>query len=78
MAVGLRLAIWSASFEMTTSSAPSRLPSSTLFGEVVKRTTSGAHGVGELHAHVAQPAEADDADALALADVPVFGAASRW
>ena len=31
----------------------------------------GAERVGELHAHVAQPAEADDADLLALADAPV-------
>ena len=31
----------------------------------------GAEGVGELHAHVAQPAEADDADLLAFADLPV-------
>ena len=31
----------------------------------------GAERVGELHAHVAQPAEADDADLLALGDAPV-------
>ena len=31
----------------------------------------GAERVGELHAHVAQPAETDDADLLALGDAPV-------
>ena len=31
----------------------------------------GAERMGELHAHVAQPAEADDADLLALGDAPV-------
>ncbi len=30
-----------------------------------------AHGMGELDAHVAKPADADDADLLARADVPV-------
>ena len=31
----------------------------------------GAERVGELHAHVAEPAETDDADLLALGDAPV-------
>ena len=31
----------------------------------------GSERMGELHAHVAQPAEADDADLLALGDAPV-------
>ena len=63
--------ISSASRETTTSSAPRRRASSVLSGDVVKTTTCGAERVGELDAHVAQPAEADDADLLALADAPV-------
>ena len=31
----------------------------------------GSERMGELHAHVAQPAETDDADLLALGDAPV-------
>ena len=37
----------------------------------------GAEGAGELHAHVAEPAEADDADLLALRRRPSGAAASR-
>ena len=40
-------------------------------GEVVNSTTCAPIGVSELHAHVAEAAEADDADLLALADFPV-------
>ncbi len=58
--------ISSAFRETTTSSAPSRSASSFLFGEVVKTTVCAPERVGELHAHVAEPAEADDADLLAL------------
>ena len=63
--------ISSAFLEMTTSFAPSLSASFVLPGEVVKRTTSRADGRGELHAHVAEAAQADDADLLALADLPV-------
>ena len=37
----------------------------------------GAERAGELHAHVAQPAEADDADLLALGRRPSGAGASR-
>ena len=37
----------------------------------------GAERVGELHAHVAEPAEADHADLLALGRRPSGAAASR-
>ena len=58
------------SVEISTSSAPSArvLPFS---GEVVIITTLGAHRAGEFDAHMAEPAEADDADLLAGPDVPV-------
>ena len=68
--------ISSALRETTTSSAPRRSASSFLSGEVVKTTTWAPKRVGELHAHVAEPAEADHADLLALGDAPVAHAAS--
>ena len=45
--------------------------SSVLPGEVVNSTTCAPNACGELHPHVPEPAEADDADLLALADLPV-------
>ena len=63
--------ISSALRETTTSSAPRRSASSFLPGDVVKTTTCAPKRVGELHAHVAQPAETDHADLLALGDAPV-------
>ena len=56
---------------MTTSSAPRRLPSATLPSRGGEQDGVGAQGVGELHAHVAEAAEADDADLLALAGAPL-------
>ena len=38
----------------------------------------GSEGVRELDAHVAETAEANDADFLALGDAPVAAWASRW
>src|ERR1019366_8205242 len=55
------LAIAAESFDTNTSSAPSRTASLPLAGE----------GLGEFNAHVAQTAEADHADLLAFADLPV-------
>ena len=63
--------ISSALRETTTSSAPRRSASSVLLGEVVKTTTCAPNASRELHAHVAQPAEPDHADLLALGDAPV-------
>ena len=63
--------ISSALRETTTSSAPRRSASSFLLGEVVKTTTWAPKRMRELHAHVAQSAETDDADLLALGDAPV-------
>ena len=37
-----------------------------------------AEGVGEFHAHVAEAAEAHNADLLSLADVANGAAANRW
>ena len=37
-----------------------------------------AQGMGELHAHMTQPADADDADLLAGAGAPMAAAATRW
>ena len=69
--------ISSASRETTTSSAPRRRASSVLSGEVVKTTTWAPEGAGELDAHVAEAAEADDADLLALRRPPSDAWASR-
>ena len=63
--------ISSAFFEMTTSSAPRRSASSFLLGRGREDDDVRSERVRELHAHVAESAETDDADFLALGDAPV-------
>ena len=60
-----------ASFDTTTSSAPNALASAILSGEVVKATVCAPSAWAELHAHMAEPADAHNADLLAGARAPV-------
>jgi hypothetical protein len=64
-------AICAASLETTTSCAPSLRASSALPGRRREQHDVRAEGLGKLHAHVAEAAQADDADLLAGADLPV-------
>ena len=64
-------AISSALRETTTSSAPSAFASVALALRGGEGDGVRAHRVGELDAHMAEPANADDADLLARAGLPV-------
>ena len=68
--------ISSAFFETTTSSAPSRSASSVLLGEVVKTTVCAPNAWANFTPMWPEPAEADHADLLALADASSGASAS--
>jgi hypothetical protein len=57
--------------------APSRRASASFEAEVLSIVTSAPIAAAELDAHVAEAAEPDDADAVALLDVALAAAASR-
>ena len=64
-------AIASASFEMTDLVGAEPLAVGDLALRRGEQDRVRAEGVGELHAHVAEPAEPDDADLLPLARAPL-------